>query len=231
LRVLRAVLDGGRASSVPESAAALGIEDFRLARVPARPPALVVAALGPRMQRLAAAEADGVALNFLAATDVARVRGATQDVRRTRPEPLAVQARIFVVPGEGDAAELTARRSIAAYLSVPVYAAFQRWLGRGEQLAAMQAAWDSGDRAAAVEAIPDEVVGDLFLIGSPERCARGVREYLEAGVQIATLALQPPYGTRMPPSEQVDFLVELAGRVSAPAAAWSAPTPARTPAG
>jgi alkanesulfonate monooxygenase SsuD/methylene tetrahydromethanopterin reductase-like flavin-dependent oxidoreductase (luciferase family) len=216
LRVLRAVLAGQRASAEADSAAALGIEDFRLTRVPDRPPALVVAALGPRMQRLAAAEADGVALNFLAATDVARVRAATADVPRQLPEPLSVQARVFVVPGEGaedSAAELAARRALAAYLTVPVYARFQHWLGRGEPLADMQRAWADGDRAKAVEAIPDRVVHELFLIGSPRVCAARVREYLDAGVEIATLSVNPPHGSRMGPGDQVDFLCELAGHI------------------
>jgi alkanesulfonate monooxygenase SsuD/methylene tetrahydromethanopterin reductase-like flavin-dependent oxidoreductase (luciferase family) len=102
---------------------------------------------------------------------------------------------------------------IAAYLTVPVYAEFQRWLGRGEQLTEMQAAWDGGDRAKAVEVIPDEVVRDLFLIGSPADCAQRVRGYLDAGVEIATLALMPPFGATFTPSDQVDFLCELVGRV------------------
>jgi probable F420-dependent oxidoreductase len=213
LRVLRVALSGQRASAAGESAAALGIDDFKLARPPAVPPALVVAALGPRMQRLAAAEADGVALNFLSAADVATVRTAADGVPRELPAPLSVQARIFVVPGTSDAAELAARRLIAAYLTVPVYAEFQRWLGRGEKLAGMQAAWDGGDRAKAVELIPDEVVRELFLIGSPAECARRVREYHEAGVEIATLALLSPHGSPPSPSDQVDFLCELAAAV------------------
>lgn len=213
LRVLRATLAGGRASSVPEAVSALGIQDFRLARVPEQPPALVVAALGPRMQRLAAAEADGVALNFLSATDLATVRASAREVPRALPDPLTVQARIFVVPGDGDAAELAARRMIAAYLSVPVYANFQSWLGRGEQLTGMRAAWDGGDRARAVELVPDQVVRDLVLTGPPSACARGVRAYLDAGVDIATLLLLPPHGATFSPAEQVEYLGELVAAV------------------
>jgi probable F420-dependent oxidoreductase len=213
LRVLRATLGGGRASSALEASAELGIEDFKLARVPEQPPALVVAALGPRMQRLAAAEADGVALNFLSAADVATVRAAATEVPRALPEPLTVQARVFVVPGAGDASELAARRLIAAYLTVPVYANFQRWLGRGDQLTEMQAAWDAGDRVKAIELVPDQAVRELFLIGSPSHCARRVREYLDAGVEIATISLLPPYLTEFTPSDQVDFLCELVAAV------------------
>ncbi|WP_037081609.1 LLM class F420-dependent oxidoreductase [Pseudonocardia spinosispora] len=212
LRVLRAALSGQRASAAADSAKALGV-DFKLGRPPEQPPALVVAALGPRMQRFAAAEADGVSLNFLSSDDVATVRAAADGVTRELPDPLGVQARVFVVPGEGDAAELSARRMIAAYLTVPVYANFQSWLGRGEQLREMSEAWNSGDRAKAVEVIPDEVVNDLFLIGSPSTTARRVRAYLDAGVEIATLALLPPHGATFTPSDQVDYLCELAGQV------------------
>ena len=39
------------------------------------------------------------------------------------------------------------RRMIAAYLNVPVYAAFHEWLGRGDVLQPMWDAWKAGDRA------------------------------------------------------------------------------------
>jgi probable F420-dependent oxidoreductase len=211
LRVLRATLAGGRAADVPEAAAVLGVTDFRLGRVPEVPPALVVAALGPRMQRLAAAEADGVALNFLSAADVATVRAAAAEVPRRLPDPLTVQTRVFVIPGaDPAAADRAARRLTAAYLTVPVYARFQDWLGRGPRLAAMREAWAAGDRAGAVAAVPEEVVHELFLIGSPAECAARVREYLDAGVHIATLALLPPHGTAPDPGELLEFLTALA---------------------
>ncbi|MDT7645570.1 MAG: hypothetical protein QOC75_2570, partial [Pseudonocardiales bacterium] len=40
-----------------------------------------------------------------------------------------------------------------------------------------------------------------------------VRAYLDAGVEIATLALMPPYGVTFTPSDQVDFLSELVAKV------------------
>lgn len=216
LRFLRATLSGERATAgedtpVGRAATALGVTDYRLGRVPEQPPALVVAALGPRMQRLAAAEADGVSLNFLSPDDVTTVRRAAADVERTVAGPLTVQVRVFVVPGEGDAGELAARRQIAAYLTVPVYTEFQRWLGRGDQLTDLLEAWNSGDRRKAVEVVPDQIVKDLFLIGSPRDCADGVRRYQEAGVDIPTLALMA--GPKMAAGEQVDFLCELAGHL------------------
>lgn len=218
LRFLRGVLSGERGSAAEDTptgraAAALGVTDFRLGRVPEIPPALVVAALGPRMQRLAAAEADGVALNFLSPRDVTTVRAAADGVQRQLPMPLNVQVRVFVVPGEGDSGEVAARRQLAAYLTVPVYTNFQRWLGRGDELTDLLEAWAAGDRRKAVEVVPDQIVKDLFLIGSPRTCAEGVQRYLDAGVDIPTLAMMPPHGAEMAAGEQVDFLCELASHL------------------
>jgi probable F420-dependent oxidoreductase len=216
LRFLRTVLAGERATAGEDTpggraASALGVSDYRLGRVPEQPPALVVAALGPRMQKLAAAEADGVSLNFLSPEDVTTVRDAAAGVERLLDAPLTVQVRVFVVPGEGDAGENAARRQLGAYLTVPVYTNFQRWLGRGDQLTGLLEAWESGDRRKAVEVVPDQIVTDLFLIGSPRTCAEGVRRYQDGGVDIPTLALMA--GPKMPAGEQVDFLCELAGHL------------------
>ena len=54
--------------------------------------------------------------------------------------------------------QAVARRAIATYLNVPVYAAFHEWLGRGDELGPMWSAWKSGDRKAAIEEIPDHLV-------------------------------------------------------------------------
>lgn len=56
---------------------------------------------------------------------------------------------------------------ISTYLTVPAYAAFHDWLGRGAALARMHAAWAAGDRAGAAAAIPDDVVDALVLHATP----------------------------------------------------------------
>ena len=80
--------------------------------------------------------------------------------------------------------------AIAAYLNVPVYAEFHRWLGRTEVLQGMWDAWEAGDRkAAALEAIPDEVVDELFVHGSPEQCRARIQQYFDNGVTTSSLAI------------------------------------------
>jgi len=91
--------------------------------------------------------------------------------------------RIFVCPSDDpEVVRPAARFAIASYLTVPVYAAFHEWLGRGEQLAPMWSAWKAGDRAAAVEAIPDSLVDELIVHGSGAECRAHLARYAANGV-------------------------------------------------
>ncbi|WP_199511972.1 LLM class F420-dependent oxidoreductase [Nucisporomicrobium flavum] len=183
LRFLRAALAG---QTVDEAYETFQVRRFRLERPPAVPPQILLAALRPGMLRLAAAEADGVILNWLAATDVAQVLG---EAKTDNPD-FDVVARIFVCPTEDAAyARAVGRRMIAAYLTVPAYLEFHRWLGREPALAPMWTAWAAGDRKAALAAIPDEVIDELIVHGSPEQCRDHVQRYSDAGVKVPVMAL------------------------------------------
>ncbi|MGA5302886.1 LLM class F420-dependent oxidoreductase [Nucisporomicrobium flavum] len=183
LRFLRAALAG---QTVDEAYETFQVRRFRLERPPAVPPQILLAALRPGMLRLAATEADGVILNWLAATDVAQVLG---EAKTDNPD-FDVVARIFVCPTEDAAyARAVGRRMIAAYLTVPAYLEFHRWLGREPALAPMWTAWAAGDRKAALAAIPDEVIDELIVHGSPEQCRDHVQRYSDAGVKVPVMAL------------------------------------------
>lgn len=161
------------------------VHGFKLSRpVSVRPP-ILLGALRPGMLRLAGREADGAVLNWLAASDVATCRA------EVGPEA-TLAARLFVIPTtDHELARFIGRRLISSYLTVEAYAAFHRWLGRGEALGPMWEAWAAGDRKRANEAIPDQVVDDLVIHGSYEACREHVERYLDAGIEIATLALIP----------------------------------------
>jgi probable F420-dependent oxidoreductase len=182
IRFLRAALAGEK---VDQQYDTFRVRGFRLARPVEHPPPLFLAALRPGMLRLAGREADGVIINWLSADDVATVV----------PElgaDIPVAARIFVCPSEdADMVRAVGRRMIAAYLNVGVYAAFHRWLGRGEQLEPMWAAWQAGDRKAALAAIPDEVVDALVVHGSYDQCRAHVGRYVANGVTIPVMAVIP----------------------------------------
>ena len=101
-----------------------------------------------------------------------------------------ITARIFVCPSENtEVVRAAGRFAIAAYLNVPVYAEFHRWLGRGPQLQGMWDAWKAGDRKAALAAIPDEVVDDILIHGSPAQCRAKIQQYFDNGVTTSSLAI------------------------------------------
>ncbi len=103
-----------------------------------------------------------------------------------------IAARLFVVPTEDtDTARFIGRRMISSYLTVSAYAEFHRWLGREEILSPMWAAWAAGDRKRANEVIPDALVDELIIHGSYEACREHVLRYVEAGVEIPSIAIVP----------------------------------------
>jgi alkanesulfonate monooxygenase SsuD/methylene tetrahydromethanopterin reductase-like flavin-dependent oxidoreductase (luciferase family) len=52
-------------------------------------------------------------------------------------------------------------------------------------------AWQAGDRKAALAAIPDQVVDDLVVHGSPEQCRAKIQAYFDNGVTTSSLAILP----------------------------------------
>ena len=59
------------------------------------------------------------------------------------PEGFELLCRFFCIPGEREQVEPLARFMFSSYITVPVYAAFYRWLGYGEQIDPMVAAWEA----------------------------------------------------------------------------------------
>jgi probable F420-dependent oxidoreductase len=185
LRFLREALAGAKVSHKYET---FSVDGFRLDPAPEVPPALALAALRPGMVKLAASEAGIAITNWLAPADVPTVRAVAG------PD-CEIVARIFVCPTEDLAtARYIGRRVLAAYLTVPVYAAFHEWLGRGEIIAPMLAAWNSGDRKGALAAIPDELVDDLVIHGSLDYCRERVAAYQPAGLDTPVIAILPTPG-------------------------------------
>jgi probable F420-dependent oxidoreductase len=187
VRFLRDALSGEK---VAKSYDTFEIQGFRLGVRPEHSPPILVAGLREGMLRLAGREADGAIINWLSSGDVRRVAGIVNDAAGGAEREIV--ARIFVCPSDRtDVVREAARFAIAAYMNVPVYAAFHEWLGRGEVFGPMWEAWKAGDRKAALKVIPDEVVDDLIVHGSPASCRAQIQEYFDNGVTTSSLAIMP----------------------------------------
>ena len=156
---------------------------FKLEQAPAEPPRIVLAALRGRMLRLAVEKADGAFSNFLPLSGLPRVVEQIQGA----PDGFELLCRFFCLPGPREQVEALARFMFASYVTVPVYAAFYRWLGHGEAIAPMVAAWESGDRQAAAAAAPWELIEEMFVLGEPEAMIERLERFVEGGITLPVL--------------------------------------------
>jgi alkanesulfonate monooxygenase SsuD/methylene tetrahydromethanopterin reductase-like flavin-dependent oxidoreductase (luciferase family) len=187
---VRFLRDAFTGEKVSKSYDTFSVQGFRLGVRPEQSPPILIAALRAGMLRLAGREADGAIINWLAPDDVPKVVGVVHDA--ANGEQREIVCRVFVCPSDNtEVVRAAAKFAIAAYLNVPVYAAFHEWLGRGDVLRPMWEAWSAGDRKAALAAIPDSVVDELVVHGSAAECRNKIQSYFDNGVTTTSLAILP----------------------------------------
>ncbi|HEU4735494.1 MAG TPA: LLM class flavin-dependent oxidoreductase [Solirubrobacterales bacterium] len=156
---------------------------FKLESAPAQPIPVVLAALRGKMLALAVERASGAFTNFLPLGGLSRVTAQLQGA----PEGFELLCRFFCLPGEREAVEPLARFMFSSYITVPVYAAFYRWLGYGEQIEPMIAAWEAGDRQAAAAAAPWELIEEMFIFGTPGEMKERIDAFAAGGITLPIL--------------------------------------------
>ncbi len=195
IEALRPVFAGGR-----------GLGGFKLETPPAVPVPIYVAALGDRMLELAGELADGAILNFLPLSALPHVTERIRAGEATGGRAAGssdVVCRFFNVPGAPEEALATARFVFAAYATVPVYERFFRGLGWGDAIDPMVEAWRGGDRKGALALVPEELLRDVFILGTPDEQRERLRAFVDGGV--TTAVLTPLVGPEQLP-ELIDAL-------------------------
>jgi probable F420-dependent oxidoreductase len=171
VEALRPVLAGDRAPG-----------GFKLEAPPREAVPIVIAALRGKMLALAAELGDGAFTNFLP------LSGARQVAEAFGAPEKELLCRFFCFPAAEAEALPAARRMLVAYATVPVYAAFFRWLGWGERIDPMVEAWEAGDRARALELVPDDLVREVFVFGDGAAQHERLAEFAQAGITTSVLA-------------------------------------------
>jgi probable F420-dependent oxidoreductase len=160
-----------------------GAGGFKLETPPATPIPIVIAALRGKMLALAAELGDGAFTNFLPLSGLPQVKQAFG------ADDKELACRFFCVPMPEEQGMGLAKHLFAAYGTVPVYAAFFRWLGWAEQLDPMVEAWQAGDRKQALELCPEDLVREIFVFGEPAQMKERLGQFADGG--ITTLILTP----------------------------------------
>ncbi|HZT10266.1 MAG TPA: LLM class flavin-dependent oxidoreductase [Actinomycetota bacterium] len=171
----------GETATTPEG------EPFRLALVPASPPPIWIAALGPRAMRLAGAVADGVLLNWCTPERVARARVELDEgAAAAGREPAEVSVGVYVracVHADAEAASLAVRAAAAQYASYPAYARQFARMGLGEE--AGRAA--EAHAAARPADVPEHFVRAVAALGDPAAARARLEEYRSAGADLVVV--------------------------------------------
>jgi F420-dependent oxidoreductase-like protein len=154
---------------------------------------IYVAALSPKMLRLAGEIADGVMLwlcnpSYIADVVVPEVRAGRERAGKPLEEFDIVAAVPAAVVDDRAAAYQTMRADLLTYWSLPFYRAMIERSGFGADIERFDAAAAGGDSDGMRAAISDRFLEALTAIGSPEDVRAGARRYAAAGTTSPCLA-------------------------------------------
>lgn len=165
-----------------------------------QPPPIYLAALRPKMIEMAAAVGDGVCFNLWPRKALPKMLEHVRiGAQRAGKDPATVEVvnrHMVLVTGDVAAGRNAFRSKYVPYYANPVYGEFLAWCGYPEAAAAIAAGWARKDRAATMAAMTDDLVDEIAIIGTPERCrqriaelgAGGVHTHIVAPIEVATPA-------------------------------------------
>jgi probable F420-dependent oxidoreductase len=163
------------------------VRKFRLGvRLGERTPKIVIAALGPRMLRLAGEIADGVLLNYLPAS---HVPASVAEVRAGGDATVFAYVHAGVTDRAGSL--LAARRDLFSYATVDSYARMFRDAGFADEVTDLRERFAAGDRDGAVTAISQRMVDAIDFVGDATEVHAFFRSYADAGVDVPVLMALP----------------------------------------
>jgi probable F420-dependent oxidoreductase len=188
VQVLRDLLSGRK---VDHTGPGYRVRGFRLGIDPGGTVPIHIAALGPRMCRLAGAVADGVVFFLMTPEGVAdalgHVRAGAEEAGR---DPNAIDAiiRLPVAMDEPeDLVRFMGRRMMTGYAIAPGYNASLARQGFEREAADIATAWDAGERDRATERFTDEMLERTFVFGDAESCRRRIEDFRAAGAKTPVL--------------------------------------------
>jgi probable F420-dependent oxidoreductase len=157
-----------------------------------KPPLIYIGAQGSKMLRIAGEIGDGLIVNFVTPETLPAMLEHTREGMRAvgkDPTTLDVACRIMLAVDEDEGTVRTImKRSLTAYVTVPQYNKFFREIGFENEAGTAIDAWNAGDRKKALEAVTDEMVEKIFVIGNAAKAKRRLDDYARGG--ITTSALQ-----------------------------------------
>ncbi len=179
------------------------VSGFKLAMGHRKSIPIYIAALGPRMLRLAGEIADGVLL-YLCSLSV--IPNAINEIRKGASEAgrslddFEIAALLPTAVSENrKVAQAIVARAIAYYVGgMGTY--YRRVIGKSgfeSEASKINEAWQRGDRLSATNAVSEQLIDSVALAGSPDECRRKLEDFRNSGVilPILSFSTQEAHGT------------------------------------
>lgn len=191
--IIRLVLSGER---VNYDGQIFHLKDFRLAFKPprARIP-IYVASLGPLNTKMAGEKADGWMPTYFSRTrgdvQLKVLEEGAKAAGRSLKDIEVAPYLISCVSDDASAARAQVRAHVAFYVGgMGIYYnnLMQRY-GYVEEAARIKELWEKGDRKGAAAALPDSMLDDVGLAGSPAQVHEKLEEYRARGVTLPVISL------------------------------------------
>jgi F420-dependent oxidoreductase-like protein len=194
--IVRQVLSG---SQVNLRGSIFQVSDFRLAvQPPSHKVPIYLAALGPKMLRLAGSIADGVLLYLCPLSKIpdaiAEVRRGADYAKRSSTSVDVAALLLTFVSEKREEARQSAAAMVAYYVGGmgTYYHRLVSKSGFEAEANSIRAAWQRGDRASAAKAVTDQLIDSVALAGSPNECRTRLEEFRNAGIDLPILSFYIP---------------------------------------
>jgi len=166
-------------------------------------PPIVLAGLRRRMVSLAGEIGDGVVFANVARSHVPKTLESLPPERRAS-DPFFIGDMIPVcISDDRAAAAAINRRTLTLYLTFPNYRNYWREAGYVEEMAAVEAALEAGERERLPELMPDRWLADVSLYGSVSEVRDGLEAWFDAGVRTPILVPSSAVGNQMKAFEEL----------------------------
>jgi 5,10-methylenetetrahydromethanopterin reductase len=162
------------------------IRSFQLREKPFRANVpIYLAGLNPKMQQLAGEVADGTIVNMLTEAGINEVKeniriGAERAGRD--PSKVGIYALSMTLCGQDDEAMRAMKKAVGFYCASTHYHHIMRNAGYGEDARKVKELWDQNKHEEAVSLVPDGMVRDLTLSGSPKEIRKKIKSYISSRV-------------------------------------------------
>lgn len=174
-------------------------------------PPIVVAGLRKKMVALSAELAEGVVFANASRGHLPTSLSALPESKRDAEEFFIGNMIPTCISDDLEAAAAVNRKTLMMYLGLPNYRNYWKEAGYIDEMEAVEAALDAGERDRLPELMTERWLSDCTLYGPPSRVLEGLEAWYEAGLRTPILVPSSAVGNQMKAFEEFFSLFERLG--------------------